>query len=82
MGIDATSGQAAFWLARLCLATQPRQENERRMDTSRARELFQKYGAAVAYVEVESTTGERGLGSAFHVGEGVFVTARHVVDGR
>jgi S1-C subfamily serine protease len=52
------------------------------MDTSRARELFQKYGAAVAYVEVESTTGERGLGSAFHVGEGVFVTARHVVDGR
>lgn len=52
------------------------------MDTDRARELFRQYGAAVVYVEVESTTGDRSLGSAFHVGEGVFVTARHVVDGK
>jgi hypothetical protein len=27
------------------------------------------------------SNGDQGIGSAFHVGEGVFVTARHVVEG-
>ena len=35
----------------------------------------------MAYVEVELPDGDRSIGSAFHVGEGVFVTARHVVEG-
>lgn len=35
----------------------------------------------MAYVEVEDTVGGRHLGSAFHVGDGVFVTARHVLEG-
>jgi len=51
------------------------------MDTERARSVFTQYGPAVAYVEIESADGVVGIGSAFHVGEGVFVTARHVVDG-
>jgi hypothetical protein len=35
----------------------------------------------MAYIDVELPDGDRGIGSAFHVGEGVFVTARHVVFG-
>lgn len=45
------------------------------------RELFEKYAAAVAYVAVERSDGGQHVGTAFHVGEGVFVTARHVVEG-
>ncbi|MEV8093712.1 serine protease [Kitasatospora sp. NPDC085879] len=51
------------------------------MDTGQAREFFEKYGPAAAYVEIENPNGDRGMGSAFHVGEGIFVTARHVVEG-
>ncbi|MBT2524727.1 trypsin-like peptidase domain-containing protein [Streptomyces sp. ISL-99] len=36
----------------------------------------------MAYIEVESPNGDLGIGSAFHVGEGVFVTARHVVENK
>jgi Trypsin-like peptidase domain len=44
------------------------------------RELYERYAASLAYIAVESADGER-IGSAFHVGEGVYVTARHVVAG-
>lgn len=44
--------------------------------------MFTDYAAALAYIEVESPDGDLGIGSAFHVGEGVFVTARHVVEGK
>jgi hypothetical protein len=43
--------------------------------------MFMKYCAAMVYIEVELPSGDRNIGSAFHVGEGVFVTARHVVEG-
>lgn len=49
------------------------------MDWENARALFKEYGASVAYVETESASGERQVGSAFHVGDGVFVTARQVL---
>lgn len=52
------------------------------MNTGEAREIFKDYAAALAYVEVESPDGDLGIGTAFHVGEGVFVTARHVVEGK
>lgn len=45
------------------------------------RKLFERYAPAVAYVCVELPNGEQSIGSAFHVGDGVFITARHVVDG-
>jgi len=51
------------------------------MDSSTARRLYAEHAHALAYVDVEKPTGERNIGSAFHIGEGVFVTARHVVDG-
>lgn len=44
--------------------------------------VYEKYSAAMAYVEVKGADGQVGIGSAFHVGEGVFVTARHVVEGK
>lgn len=44
-------------------------------------ELYERYSSAVAYVVVKTQTGDESIGSAFHVGDGVFVTARHVVDG-
>lgn len=51
------------------------------MDSGKARDLFQRYAAALAYLEVEDRNGDLHIGSAFHVGEGVFVTARHVLEG-
>jgi len=44
------------------------------------RQLYLQYGCCMAYIAVEKDGGEN-IGSAFHVGDGVFVTARHVVDG-
>jgi len=43
------------------------------------RELYLRYGCCMAYVAIERE-GQIGIGSAFHVGEGVFVTARHVLE--
>lgn len=45
-------------------------------------ELYLWYCNAVVFVEVESPDGSLGIGTAFHVGEGVFITARHVVNGK
>jgi S1-C subfamily serine protease len=42
--------------------------------------MFVDFACAMADIEVEDEAGEIGVGSAFHVGEGVFVTARHVVE--
>ncbi|GAA4277563.1 S1 family peptidase [Aquimarina mytili] len=52
------------------------------METQQAREYYNSFGPAVAYVEIENKKGDIEIGTAYHVGEGVFVTARHVVDVR
>lgn len=49
------------------------------MNTS-ARDLYNRYAGAMASVVVRDLHGNEGIGSAFHIGEGVFVTARHVVE--
>lgn len=41
---------------------------------------YQKFRGAMAYIEVRDHHGDIGIGSAFHIGSGVYVTARHVVD--
>jgi hypothetical protein len=46
------------------------------------RELYKQYAPAIAYIAVCDKKGDQSIGSAFHVGEGVFVTARHVVENR
>lgn len=50
------------------------------MNSADARALFEQFAAAVAYVAVRSPEGREGIGTATHVGDGVFVTARHVVE--
>lgn len=35
----------------------------------------------MAYLDVKLPDGRRSIGSAFHIGDGVFVTARHVLEG-
>jgi hypothetical protein len=52
------------------------------MDPFRAVKLYHKYASALAYIDVENTDGTRSIGSSFHIGEGVFITARHVVEGK
>lgn len=39
------------------------------------------YAAGVAYISVQTPSGGKNIGSAFHIGEGVFITARHIVEG-
>jgi hypothetical protein len=51
------------------------------MDTRRAQQLFYEHASAMAYVAVEKPDGTHSIATAFHVGEGVFVTSRHVVEG-
>jgi hypothetical protein len=51
--------------------------------SERLRELYADLKSAVAFIEVQDpATGDLGIGTAFHVGEGVFITAAHVVRGK
>jgi hypothetical protein len=52
------------------------------MDTRRAQKLFYENAAAVAYIEVQNGDGDIEIGTAFHIGEATFVTARHCVDSK
>ena len=52
------------------------------MDSNKARALFYKHASAMAYIDVETSEGDMSIGSAFHIGEGVFVTARHVIQNK
>jgi len=45
------------------------------------KEQFGYYQGSVIFLEVEKEDKEKGIGTAFHIGDGVFVTARHVVEG-
>lgn len=43
--------------------------------------LYQKFKGALAYLEVKLPNGNLSIGTAFHLGDGVWVTARHVTSG-
>lgn len=47
-----------------------------------ARTQFAAYRGCIAFVETSDAAKQIGIGSCFHVGDGVFVTARHVVENR
>ncbi len=44
--------------------------------------LYERYRASTAFLVTESRQGDEGIGTCFHIGRGVFITARHVVDSR
>jgi hypothetical protein len=44
-------------------------------------QLFFKLRPAIIALETVNTNGDHGIGTGFHVGDGVVVTARHVVEG-
>jgi len=44
-----------------------------------AREQFSRYRGCVAFIETRGHSGDLAIGTCFHVGEGVFVTAAHVI---
>jgi hypothetical protein len=43
---------------------------------------FFEHRGAVAYIEVLDGNGDRHIGTSFHVGNGVYITARHVVENK
>ncbi|WP_083966241.1 S1 family peptidase [Dyella thiooxydans] len=45
------------------------------------RNVYLKAKSAIAYVAVETSDGDESIGTAFHIGDGYFVTAKHVLDG-
>lgn len=47
-----------------------------------SRTQFARFRGCVAFVETIDAQGDIGIGTCFHVGDGVFVTARHVIEGR
>ena len=44
-------------------------------------QLFYKLKPAIIAIETINSSGDPGIGTGFHVGDGVVITARHVVDG-
>ena len=46
------------------------------------RRTFIEYRGSVAFIATLDSNDNEGIGSAFHVGNGVFVTARHVLEDR
>lgn len=50
------------------------------MDSEHARRLYYQHASALAYIDVLKQDGNRAIGSAFHIGDGIFVTARHVLE--
>jgi hypothetical protein len=44
------------------------------MDSDKAQKIFRRYAPCMAYVAVTDAKGDQSVGSAFHVGEEVFVT--------
>lgn len=45
------------------------------------RDVYLKARGAIAYVVVETMEGDESIGTAFHIGDGYFVTAKHVIEG-
>ena len=50
-------------------------------EKSAFQETYMRAAGAVAFVAIIDGKGDEGIGSAFHIGQGIFVTARHVIDG-
>lgn len=50
------------------------------MPPSQERKLYDAFAPGVAYIAVEDCEGKPSIGTCFHIGDSVFVTAKHVVE--
>lgn len=55
-------------------------EEEARLPRNSLQETYLRAAGALAFVAVIDANGDESIGSAFHIGDGIFVTARHVVE--
>jgi S1-C subfamily serine protease len=51
-----------------------------KISENRLRRLYDNYASGVAYISVRNPNGDLNVGSCFHIGDGVYITARHVVE--
>ncbi|ABL71208.1 S1 family peptidase [Paracoccus denitrificans] len=51
------------------------------MEESDVQRIVRLTSLACAFITVETPEGDQGIGTAFHIGEGVYLTARHVIEG-
>ncbi len=57
-------------------------QTEQTLHQPSAKEFYGLYGGSVVAVVTRNLEGDEGVGSAFHVGDGFFVTAKHVVENK
>ena len=50
------------------------------MEESDVQRIVRLTSLACAYITVETPEGDQAIGTAFHIGEGVYLTARHVIE--
>jgi hypothetical protein len=55
---------------------------KQRISKNPLRRLYDNYAAGVGYISVKDFKGDEHIGTCFHIGDGVFITARHVVESR
>ncbi|WP_110513756.1 S1 family peptidase [Herpetosiphon llansteffanensis] len=46
------------------------------------KDLYNQYHKAVVYIIVENSDKDQGIGTAFHIGSNVYITARHVIENK
>ena len=44
------------------------------------RQLFDRFASGVAYITVTNKDGDENIGTCFHIGDNVYITARHIVE--
>ena len=49
---------------------------------TKIQKLYEQFAGAVAYISVVDEENNDGIGSAFHIGDGIFITAKHVIENK
>lgn len=49
---------------------------------SEIQKIYAQFAGAVAFVAILDNKGKEGIGSAFHIGDGIFITAKHVIENK
>lgn len=64
-----------------CLRLIRRAVRQSLIESNDVSQLFFKFRPAIIALETVNASGDHGIGTGFHVGDGIVVTARHVVEG-